>query len=178
VVMPARIAELAGDLLSVIDDARAPGDADLVLAAAATSHGVRADSLVAVWADVSARTGHCDAAARAYEAVSRRAASASLARAARGGLAGCRVESGRAALAAGQLAEAESAFRAAIAIGVPDSTVRVAWLLIGDARWASGDTAVASESYRKAMVGLDADHPVAQRAREQLERLSGNPATP
>jgi tetratricopeptide (TPR) repeat protein len=117
-------------------------------------------------------------ASRAYDALRRRQATSAIVRAARRGLAGCQVEAGRAALAAGQLDQAESAFRAAIAIGVPDSTVRLAWLLIGDARWAAGDTAVAIESYRKAVLGADEDSPIVRRARDQLLKLTGNPSIP
>jgi hypothetical protein len=61
---------------------------------------------------------------------------------------------------------------------VPDSTVRTAWLLIGDARWAAGDSATAIDSYRKAMIGGDDDNPVVRRAREQIQKLTGTPVTP
>ena len=55
--------------------------------------------------------------------------------------------------------------------------MRVAWLLIGDARWAGGDTAVALEAYRKAMAGGDRDDPIVQRAEAQMQKLlgAGNP---
>ena len=98
--------------------------------------------------------------------------------AARGGLAGCRVDAGRTALSAGNLDEAESQFRAAVALGVPDSTVRLAWVLIGDVKWAGGDTTVALESYRKAIAGAEDDNPMAVRAREQMQKLLGNSSTP
>ncbi len=175
---PGRLAELGSGLLAVLEDPPRPADADLALAAAAASHGAQADSLVAAWADASARSGRCDLASRTYDALRRRNATPAITRAARRGLAGCQVESGRAALAAGQLDQAEASFRAAIAIGVPDSTVRTAWLLIGDARWAAGDTAVAVESYHKAILGGDDDNPVVRRAREQIQKLTGNPVTP
>ena len=118
--------------------------------------------------------GRCDLAARAYDALIRRSSEPVVTRVAKSGLAGCRVDAGRAALASGQLDVAEQQFRAAIAIGVPDSTVRLAWVLIGDATWAGGDTTVAIESYRKAVTGADEDNPIAQRAREQLRKLTGN----
>ena len=172
---PARLGELGSGLLEVLDDPPRPEDADLALAAAAASQGVQADSLVAAWADASARSGRCDLAARAWDALRRRNRSSAITRAARRGLAGCQVESGRAALAAGQLDQAEAGFRAAIEIGAPDSIVRTAWLLLGDTRWAAGDTATAVDSYRKAILGGDEDNPVVRRAHEQLAKLTGNP---
>jgi tetratricopeptide (TPR) repeat protein len=172
---PLRVPELGSGLAFGLEDRRGLDRPDLVLAAAAGASGPAADSLMAIWADATARSGRCDVAARAFDALARRAATTTIARAARGGLAGCRVDAGRVALAAGQLDVAEEQFRAAVAIGVPDSTVRLAWVLIGDTRWAGGDTVVAIESYRKAMVGADEDNPVAQRARDQLRRLTGNP---
>jgi len=100
-------------------------------------------------------------------------------RAARIGLSGCHVEAGRLALSAGNLEEAELSFLTAVAIGIPDSTVRLAWVLIGDARWANGDTAQAVEAYGKAITNAADDNPIAQRAREQLEKLTGgNPPIP
>src|SRR5262249_23472224 len=100
-------------------------------------------------------------------------------RAAKAGLSGCQVDAGRAALASGDLEGAEAAFRAAIAIGVPDSTVRLAWVLTGDARWAGGDTAQAIEAYGKAIANAADENPIAQRARDQLAKLQGGtPPTP
>lgn len=177
-IAPGRLAELGSGLLSVLDDPPRPSDVDLALAAAAASQGVQADSLVAAWADATTRSGRCDLASRAYDALRRRNRTPAITRTARRGLAGCQVESGRAALAAGQLDQAEAAFHAAIDIGVPDSTVRTAWLLIGDARWAAGDTATAVDSYRKAILGGDDDNPVVRRAREQIQKLTGNPVSP
>jgi tetratricopeptide (TPR) repeat protein len=177
-IAPGRLVELGSGLLAVLDDPPRPEDADLALAAAAASQGAQADSLVAAWADASSRFGRCDLASRAYDALRRRNRTPAITRSARRGLAGCQVESGRAALAAGQLDQAEEKFRAAIEIGVPDSTVRLAWLLIGDARWAAGDTATAVDSYRKAMIGGDDDNPVVRRARDQIQKLTGTPVTP
>lgn len=174
---PGRLALLGTSLGAGLGTEWRSADADLVLAAAAAGVG-GADSLLAAWADLVARAGHCDAASRGYEGVLRRGPPPALARAARGGLAGCAVEGGRAALAEGRLAEAESSFQAAIGIGVPDSVVRVAWLLIGDARWADGDTAAAVEAYRKALASGDEDNPVAQRAQEQLHKLLGGTPPP
>ena len=155
-------------------------DSGLILVAAALSRGTTVDSLVALWADVAARAGACLSAVGAYESVVRRAATPGITRAARIGLSGCHVEAGRVALAAGDLEGAELSFRTAVAIGIPDSTVRLAWVLIGDARWANGDTTLAIEAYGKAITNAAEDNPIAQRAREQLERLTGagNPPIP
>jgi tetratricopeptide (TPR) repeat protein len=174
---PGRLALLGGSLRPGLSGA---SDADLVLAAAAAGAAGTADSLLALWAELVGRAGRCDDASRAWAAVLRRNPTPALGRTARGGLAGCAVEVGREALAGGRLAAAESSFQAAVAIGVPDSIVRVAWLLTGDARWAGGDTIGAVSAYHKAMAGLADDHPVVQRAQEQLGRLLGerNPDQP
>jgi hypothetical protein len=174
---PARLPELGGLIAQGLEEHHGNPPA-LILAAAAGSSGDLADSLMATWADAVARSGRCDVAARAFDALMVRQSSTGVTRAARGGLAGCRLDAGRAALAAGQLDAAEEQFRGAIALGMPDSTVRLAWVLIGDARWANGDTAVAIESYRKATAGAGDDNPIAQRALEQLRRLTGTPETP
>jgi tetratricopeptide (TPR) repeat protein len=147
---------------------------DLLLEAAAASATTEAaDSFLIAYADVNARLGRCDAASRAYDGVLRRDPQPSLARAARGGIAGCALEDGKLSLSAGALADAEARFRRAIAIGEPDSVVRLAWLLIGDARWAGGDSTVALDSYRRAMAGAAESDPIAARATEQVNRLLG-----
>ncbi|MBI4542156.1 MAG: tetratricopeptide repeat protein [Gemmatimonadetes bacterium] len=173
-IAPGRVlGALAGEATTPVEPgARSRDGADLVLMAAAAG-GARAtaDSFLLVWGDLNARAGRCDVAERAYEAVLRRRPAVGLAGAARGGLAGCAVEEGRAALGLGNLAQAEEAFRRAIGPGAPDSTVRLAWLLIGDARWVGGDTAVALEAYGKAAAGGDEADPVVVRANEQMRKL-------
>ena len=176
-VAPIRVAEL-GSALALALEERPAADPDVVLSAAAGSQGTVADSLIAVWADVMVRGAHCDVASRTYSALIVRGATRDVVRSAKGGLAGCRVEAGREALAAGGLEEAEDELLAAIALGVPDSTVRLAWVLLGDVKWAAGDTTVAIESYRKAMAGAEEDNPMAVRAREQMQKLLGNSPTP
>jgi tetratricopeptide (TPR) repeat protein len=171
---PTRLAELGPGLALGALDPRGAPQPDLLLAAGAAASGSLADSLIGVWADATSRIGRCDLAARAFDALIRRSSEPAVTRVAKSGLAGCRVDAGRAALASGQLDVAEGQFRAAITIGVPDSIMRLAWVLLGDTKWAGGDTAVAIESYRKAITGADDDNPIAQRAREQLQRLTGN----
>jgi len=176
-VAPARpIGALTPAVIDMMADARAAApDPDLLLAAAAAARGPLMDSLVVAWADAVARLGGCDSAARAYDNVLRRPGLAqTLARQAHGGQAACRLEVGRALLAGGKLADAVEAFREAIAIGTPDSTMRMAWVLLGDAQWADGDSTGAAEAYRKAAAGGDESNPIVQRAREQLARLSGS----
>ena len=175
-IAPTRLVELGGELSAGVDDRH--GDLDLVFIAAAASPGSLADSLLVLWADGTSRAGHCDQASRVYDGLSRRLSTPVVARAALNGLAGCRVDAGRASLAAGQLDSAMAQFRAAIAVGTPDSTVRLAYVLLGDASWANGDTTVAVESYRKAIVGADEDNPIVQRAREQLQKLTGTSENP
>jgi tetratricopeptide (TPR) repeat protein len=154
---------------------RRPDAMDVLLeAAAAASTPADADSFLVAYADLNARMGRCDAATRTYEAVLRRSRQVPpLVEAARGGLAGCSVENGKASLSAGALQDAEVSFRKAIAIGEPDSVVRLAWLLVGDTRWAEGDTAVAQDAYRRAMSGASEGDPIAARANDQLARLLG-----
>ncbi len=156
-----------------------PEDPDLLLAAAARASRVEADSLVALWADAAAVAGRCDWAARAFESLLRRRPSDATQRLARGGLGACELDAGRTALAAGELDEAIVRFRAAIAWGIRDSTVRLAWALLGDASWADGDSAAAADAYARAIAGGGDDNPVVQRAREQLRKLTGQePAVP
>ncbi|MFI5280493.1 MAG: hypothetical protein ACHQU1_08360, partial [Gemmatimonadales bacterium] len=85
-IAPGRLAELGNGLQAVLEDPPRPEDADLVLAAAAASQGPQSDSLVATWADASARSGRCDLASRAYDALRRRNRTPSITRTARRGL--------------------------------------------------------------------------------------------
>jgi tetratricopeptide (TPR) repeat protein len=152
--------------------ARRPQAAEVLLeAAAAAAAAATADSFLVAYADLNARLGRCDVARPVYEGVARRNPVPPLAVAARNGLAGCAVEEGKVLLSAGALRDAEARFRGAIAIGEPDSVVRVAWLLVGDARWADGDTLVALDAYRRAISGAAEGDPVAARAKLQLQRL-------
>ena len=155
--------------------ARRPEAMDVLLeAAAAASTPARADSFLVAYADLNTHMGRCDAATRTYEAILRRSHQVPpLVEAARGGLAGCSVEDGKVSLSAGALQDAEARFRKAISIGEPDSVVRLAWLLVGDARWAKGDTAVAQDAYRRAMSGAAEGDAIAARANDQLNRLLG-----
>lgn len=149
-----------------------PGDAlDLLLQAAAVSGPAAADSLLVLYGDVNVQLMQFDAGQRAYESVLRRSPSPALARAARTGLATCAVQRGRDALGAGLLDDATAWFRTAIAYGEPDSIVRVAWLLTGDAAWAGGDTAKAADAYRRAAAGGGENDATAARANEQLRKL-------
>jgi tetratricopeptide (TPR) repeat protein len=158
--------------------ARRPEAIGLLLAAAAAAPtAAGADSFLVAYADAGARLGRCDAAARVYQGVLRRAPLPAMARAARGGLAGCALDDGKLLLSAGSLHDAEARFRQAVAIGEPDSIVRLAWLLIGDARWADGDTVVALDAYQHAAAGAAEGDPVAARATDQMNRLLGKGAT-
>lgn len=146
----------------------------LLEAAAAASTPAGADSFLVAYGDLNAHMGRCDAATRTYQAVLLRSRQMPpLVEAARGGLAGCAVDDGRASLSAGALQDAEARFRKAISIGQPDSVVRMAWLLVGDTRWAEGDTSTAQDAYRRAMSGAPDGDPIASRANDQLNRLLG-----
>ena len=174
---PERVGEAVGPALGdVLDDVTADA-ADLLLTAADLNRAA-ADSLIATWADLGARAGRCDGAEHAWTGLLRRRPAPAVAARARGGIAGCRIEAGRALIASGNLEEAESALHDATLPGSPDSLMRLAWVLIGDARWAAGDSTLAAEAYRKATAGGDEDNPLVQRALEQLRRLSGNPIQP
>lgn len=165
---------LAAALGASFDPSGRPGDAlDLLVQAAAVSGPVAADSLLVLYGDLSLRLTQYDAAQRVYEGVLRRSRVPAVVRAARAGLAGSAVERGRDALGAGFLDDAAEWFAKAIALGEPDSIVRVAWLLTGDARWADGDTTRAVEAYRRAVSGGDDDDATAARANEQLRKLLG-----
>jgi tetratricopeptide (TPR) repeat protein len=164
---------LAAALGASFDPLGRPAEAlDLLVQAAAVSGPVVADSLLVLYGDLSLRLTQYDAAQRVYEGVLRRSQTPAVVHAARAGLAGSVVERGRDALGAGFLDDAAEWFAKAIALGEPDSIVRVAWLLTGDARWAGGDTTRAVEAYRHAASGGD-DDATAARANEQLRKLLG-----
>ena len=165
---------LAVALGASFDPSGRPADAlDLLVQAAAVSGPGAADSLLVLYGDLNLRLTQYDAAQRVYEGVLRRSPRNAIARAARAGLAGCAVERGRDALGAGFLDDAAEWFGRAIAAGEPDSIVRMAWLLTGDARWAAGDSARAVEAYRRAAADAADDDPTAARANEQLRKLLG-----
>jgi tetratricopeptide (TPR) repeat protein len=168
---PSRLGGLGQELLLALVPERA--DTTMLLEAAAQQPGDGLDSLVALWGDLMARAGRCDEAEQAFEGVARRRPNAVVRRVANIGLANCGVERGRVALAAGDLEQAEARFREVVLIGMPDSTVRLAWTLLGDVRWASGDTVTAVDAYRRAAAGGDDDNPIVQRALEQLRKLEG-----
>lgn len=178
--LPLALARSGTPGLSIEHEVGGAEVADIVLAAAASVRRARGmDSLLVLWGDLSADGGRCDVAALAFESVLRRVApTASVSRSARGGLARCALDAGRAALGVGALDSAVTAFARAVAIGTPDSVVRMAWVLTGDAQWAAGDSLLAAEAYRKAMAGGEDTNPLVQRAREQLERLVGPVAVP
>ena len=168
---PSRLGGLGPGVALALDPER--GDTALLLAAAAAQPGPALDSLVGRWAELVAREGRCDEAARAWEGVLRRAPGAAVQLQARSGLANCRVDAGRLALSAGQLEDAEALLREAVLLGVSDSTIRLAWVLIGDVRWANGDTLTAVDAYRRASAGGDVENPIVARALEQLKKLEG-----
>jgi hypothetical protein len=177
-VAPSRLGELGAALSLVVDtERRSAADEELLLAASARSEPAAADSLLVAWAELVAAAGRCDEAQAGHDAVRRRSG-ATLARPARDALAGCRVEQGRRALGEGRLAEAEAAFLATVEGGGADSTVRLAWLLAGDTRWAGGDTVGAVSAYGRAIQGGDPEHAVVRRAEEQLRRLLGTSGEP
>ncbi len=159
--------------------AKRPEAMDVLLeAAAAATDAATADSFLAAYADVNARLGRCDVASRTYNGLLRRALPRDLTLAAQGGLAGCAVADGQLSLSAGALQDAEAEFQRAIVIGQPDSVVRLAWLLMGDARWSDADTAQALDAYRHAVAGGGEQDPVVLRAEAQMERLLKGTPTP
>jgi hypothetical protein len=174
-VQPDRpLGPLAAALGASFDPGGRPADAlDLLLQAAAVSPPGAADSLLVLYGDLIVQLAQFDAAQRTYESVVRRAPPPAVARAARAGLATCAVERGRDALGAGLLEDATEWFHTAIGFGEPDSIVRVAWLLTGDAKWAAGDTTAAVDAYRRAASGGGENDPTATRANEQLHKLLG-----
>lgn len=166
---PSRLAGLGQGLIMALHPERA--DTTMLLAAAVTLPAAGLDSLVARWAELVAREGRCEEAAPAWEGVLRRSGGAGVQLQARSGLANCRVDAGRLALSAGNLDQAEALLREAVLLGVGDSTVRLAWVLIGDVRWAGGDTLTAADAYRRASAGGDVENPIVARALEQLKKL-------
>lgn len=175
---PRRLGEALGpSLVAALEAEGVELPADLLLVAAAQVPAI-ADSLVGVWAEHAAREGRCPEAGAAWAGLMRRGGGPVVERRARAAMAGCRLDEGRVLLSAGKLEEAEAALHDATLAGSPDSLVRLAWVLIGDARWAAGDSLLAADAYRKAIENGPEDDPVVLRAAEQLLRLTGNQPTP
>jgi tetratricopeptide (TPR) repeat protein len=174
---PHRLGEAFGSALGQALTPEQQGRGDLMLVAAGHA-GAASESLVVVWGEIAARSGRCRDAVLGWQGLLRRRLEVGLARRARAGIAWCRVEEGRTALSEGRLEEAVGLLAEATQPGLPDSLSRLAWVLIGDAQWAAGDSALAVEAYRKATARGDESNPLVQRALEQLRRLTGNPMVP
>jgi hypothetical protein len=99
------------------------------------------------------RTGRCADAAVVFESLVRREREPAVTETARSGLVTCALQLGRAALDAGQPTGAEQWFELAASRAGESSSGRVAYLGLGDVRFAMGDVLGAIEAYEQARAG-------------------------
>jgi len=111
------------------------------------------DSLMLAYAKVLDRMGKCADASVVYESLVRRERDPGVTATARSGLVTCALRLGRTALDAGQPTGAEPWFALAASRGGDAPEGRVAYLGLGDVRFALGDVLGAIEAYEQARAG-------------------------
>lgn len=125
----------------------------LVHAAAAAPDARMLDSLMYVYGATLRRLGRCEDATTAFESLLRRQRDQSVTRRARDGLVLCALQVGRRALDRGQPSAAEKWFALAATRGGDSPGARVAYVGLGDVRFAMGDLTGAIEAYEQARAG-------------------------
>jgi tetratricopeptide (TPR) repeat protein len=144
--------QLAGSMGSA---PRTPEElAVLTYAAAAAPDAGTLDSLVYVYGVALRRLGRCEDASVAFESLLRRQRDPAMTRGARDGLVLCALQIGRRALDEGQPTLAEGWFSKAATRGGDTPGARVAYIGLGDVRFALGDLMGAIEAYEQARAGL------------------------
>ncbi|KPK00145.1 MAG: hypothetical protein AMS20_15335 [Gemmatimonas sp. SG8_28] len=146
---------LAAEAVSALGELAQGEDALTVLlyAAAAAPDTREQDSLMLEYGRVLQRTARCDDAAVVFESIVRRERAATVTETARSGLVTCALRLGRAALDAGQPTAAERWFELAASRAGESPAGRVAYLGLGDVRFALGDVLGAIEAYEQARAG-------------------------
>lgn len=146
---------LAADAVRVLGELPQGEDALTVLlhAAAAAPDTREQDSLMLEYGRILQRSGRCEDAAVVFESLVRRERARAVMETARSGLVTCALQLGRAALDAGQPAAAERWFELAAGRAGEAPAGRVAYLGLGDVRFALGDVLGAIEAYEQARAG-------------------------
>ncbi len=125
----------------------------LTYAAAAAPDARTLDSLMYVYGVTLRRLGRCVEASAAFESLVRRQRNAAVTRRAREGLVLCALQLGQRALDRGEPSAAEEWFSLAATRGGDSPGARVAYVGLGDVRFALGDLLGAREAYEQARAG-------------------------
>ena len=171
-VAPAR-ATLRQSLLAALGGELPPAQAIVILprALAAADAPGTVDSLLLRYGAALDRAAACDDAVLAYRAVERRSADSGLRRAALLGRDGCALRLGLTALSGGRPADAARWFGGVAQHDSASWTGRRAWIGLGDARRAEGDTAGAAAAFR-AVAGPAGGDSLSQLAAGRLDALA------
>lgn len=171
-------AGLAPQVLETLGGAPDGADAGalLVHAAAGAGDARGQDSLMLAYGRLLHRAGRCGDAAVVYESLVRRERAPGVTQEARAALVSCTLYLGRSALEAGQPTEARDWFELAARRAGETTEGRVAYLGLGDVRFALGDALGAIEAYEQARAGLAPGDSVYQLVVERLNRIVTPPS--
>lgn len=163
--------EMAGELG---DDPGSPEALTILPFAAAAAPDARLqDSLMFAYATALVRQRGCEAAVPIFESLLRRRREPSIVSDARARATTCALGVGLRQLNRGSPDRAEEWFNRAVQIGEGTYAARVAYLGLGNVRFARGDVVGACEAFRQAMVqGSPADS-IYRQAQRGLDRLRG-----
>ena len=134
------------------------------------------DSLMLVYGRVLDRMGNCVGASVVYESLVRRERAPSVAATARSGLVNCALRLGRAALDRGQPTSAAPWFELAASRAGDEPEGRVAYLGLGDVRFALGDVLGAIDAYEQARAGTIPGDSIYALVAQRLNRIASPPS--
>jgi tetratricopeptide (TPR) repeat protein len=171
-------AGLAQQVLETLGEVPEGEDAGpLLIHAAASAGDARGqDSLMLAYGRLLHRSGRCDQATVVYESLVRRERAAGVTAEARDGLITCTLALGRRALDAGQPTAAREWFEVAASRAGESTAGRIAYLGLGDVRFALGDPLGAIEAYEQARAGLVPGDSVYQLVVERLDLIVAPPS--
>jgi tetratricopeptide (TPR) repeat protein len=144
----------------------------LVHAAAAAPDARMLDSLMYAYGVALRRLGRCEEATTVYESLLRRQRAPAVTRGARDGVVLCALQLGRRALDRGQPTVAEEWYSLAATRGGESPGGRVAYVGLGDVRFALGDLLGAMEAYEQARAGLFPGDSIYAIVRQRLNLIS------
>lgn len=169
---------LAAEAVSVLGELPQGKDALTVLlhAAAAAPDTRGQDSLMLEYGRILQRTGRCADAAVVFESLVRRERTPVVTASARAGLVACALQLGRGALDAGRPTTAERWFELAASRAGESPSGRVAYLGLGDVRFALGDALGAIEAYEQARAGASPGDSLYNIVARRLNRIASPPS--
>ncbi len=150
----------------------------LLYAAAGAPDARIQDSLMYAYGSVLRRMGRCEDAVKVYESLVRRERDLRVADAARNDLVSCALRMGRSALDNGMPTSAETWFRLAATQGGNSNDARMAYLGLGDVRFALGDVLGAIEAYEQARAGRGPGDAIHGLVAERLNLIARPPSQP